>query len=176
MVDRSDNEILEGWSTSDLKSLPTFESVVPRNLPKVSVQTVLNSPDAYSLIIDVRSEKEFEESHLPGALSFPILNNEERHEVGLLYKNLGRPQAVQRALNAAVPKLSNLEKLLQKQVRNAGPVLLYCWRGGGRSAYTQNQILKMGFEAFSLDGGHKSYRKEVYETLYNRKGPRFLVL
>jgi len=96
--------------------------------------------------------------------------------VGLLYKNLGRPQAVQRALDAAVPKLSQLKELLLQHDRSGSPILLYCWRGGGRSAYTQNQILKMGFEALSLNGGHKSYRREVYESLYLRQGPKFLVL
>ena len=37
-------------------------------------------------VIDVRTPKEFEEDHLPGAQNLPVLTNEQRVEVGTLYK------------------------------------------------------------------------------------------
>ena len=36
----------------------------------------------YPDIIDVRSPSEFEEDHVPGAISLPVLTDEERHTVG----------------------------------------------------------------------------------------------
>ena len=36
-------------------------------------------------VIDVRSEAEFAEDHIPGAINCPALNNEERAHVGALY-------------------------------------------------------------------------------------------
>ena len=41
---------------------------------------------AYSEIIDTRSPSEWLLDHLPNALSYPVLNDDERARVGLLYK------------------------------------------------------------------------------------------
>jgi tRNA 2-selenouridine synthase len=40
------------------------------------------------ILIDVRTEKEYNESHIPGAHTFPILSDEERAEVGTIYKQV----------------------------------------------------------------------------------------
>ena len=37
-------------------------------------------------IIDVRSPSEFKIDHIPGSINIPILNDEERHKVGVKYK------------------------------------------------------------------------------------------
>ena len=39
-------------------------------------------------IIDVRSPSEFREDHIPGAINFPVLNDEERARVGTIYKQV----------------------------------------------------------------------------------------
>ncbi|HYG01024.1 MAG TPA: rhodanese-like domain-containing protein, partial [Chryseosolibacter sp.] len=44
--------------------------------------------------IDVRSENEFLEGHIPGAVNIPILNNEERIQVGTDYKQRGQMEAI----------------------------------------------------------------------------------
>ena len=44
--------------------------------------------EGFSAIIDARSEGEHAEDHLPGALSWPSLNNAERVRVGTLYKQV----------------------------------------------------------------------------------------
>ena len=36
--------------------------------------------------IDLRSPKEFEKGALPTSYNFPILNNDERHQIGIKYK------------------------------------------------------------------------------------------
>ena len=40
----------------------------------------------YNVIIDVRTPLEFKEDHIPNSLNFPVLNNNQRHEIGLKYK------------------------------------------------------------------------------------------
>ncbi|WP_371258061.1 rhodanese-like domain-containing protein, partial [Helicobacter pullorum] len=40
----------------------------------------------FSTIIDVRSPKEYEHSHIPNAINFPVLNDEEFQQIGTLYK------------------------------------------------------------------------------------------
>ena len=39
-------------------------------------------------IIDVRSPAEFAEDHLPGAINCPVLDDDERIQVGTLYKQV----------------------------------------------------------------------------------------
>ena len=43
------------------------------------------SLEEFPEIIDVRSPAEFEIDHIPGAINLPVLDNQERHEVGLLH-------------------------------------------------------------------------------------------
>ena len=40
----------------------------------------------FDAIIDVRSPAEFADDHLPGAMSLPVLSNDERAVVGTIYK------------------------------------------------------------------------------------------
>ena len=44
--------------------------------------------ETYSEIIDVRSQGEFAEDHIPGAINLPVLNNAERAEVGTIYQQV----------------------------------------------------------------------------------------
>jgi tRNA 2-selenouridine synthase len=69
------------------------------------IRDILNTQ---SVIIDVRSEGEFEEAHIPGSVSVPLLNNVDRAEVGTLYKNSGGEIARRRALEIVQPKLEKL--------------------------------------------------------------------
>jgi tRNA 2-selenouridine synthase len=49
---------------------------------KLSAELALKQLSQFSAIIDARSEGEFELDHLPGAVNWPVLNNEERIVVG----------------------------------------------------------------------------------------------
>ena len=40
----------------------------------------------YDTIIDVRSPSEFSEDHIPGAINLPVLDDEERKKIGIIYK------------------------------------------------------------------------------------------
>lgn len=51
--------------------------------------TPIGSPGGYSAIIDARTEDEFALDHLPGAINWPSLNNEQRIVIGTLYKQVG---------------------------------------------------------------------------------------
>ena len=48
--------------------------------------------DLYSLsvdnIIDVRTPAEYAEDHIPGAINLPVLSNNQRKEVGTIYKQV----------------------------------------------------------------------------------------
>ena len=55
----------------------------------ISAPEAMARYDQFDAIIDARSEGEYAEDHLPGALNWPSLNNPERVQVGTLYKQVG---------------------------------------------------------------------------------------
>src|SRR5881394_2660457 len=84
-------------------------------------------------VIDVRSEGEFAEDHIPGAINCPVLDNNERALVGTIYKQQSSFDA--KKLGAAIVSANiarHLGERLQDRPRGWRP-LVYCWRGGGRS-------------------------------------------
>ena len=40
----------------------------------------------YNLVIDARSEREYAEDHVPGAVNLPVVDNEQYAEVGTTHK------------------------------------------------------------------------------------------
>ncbi|HET6992647.1 MAG TPA: rhodanese-like domain-containing protein, partial [Bacteroidia bacterium] len=55
-------------------------------------------------VLDVRSPLEFESGHIPGAINMPLFTNEERAEVGTIYKQIGKEQAIEKGLRYVEPK------------------------------------------------------------------------
>ena len=87
----------------------------------------------YDMIIDVRSPAEFADDHLPGAVNLPVLDNDQRAEIGTMYKQIS-PFAAKRAGAALVAGniARHIGSALKDADRNFRP-LVYCWRGGQRS-------------------------------------------
>jgi tRNA 2-selenouridine synthase len=124
-------------------------------------------------ILDARSEGEFFQSHIPGAINVPILNDEERSIVGIAYKNEGTQEAVVKGFELVGPRFH----LIIKKVVELFPekkVLIYCWRGGMRSEIMSWLLGMAGFEVLRLRGGYKTYRKLTFEVV--RQNRKFLVL
>jgi tRNA 2-selenouridine synthase len=111
-------------------------------------------------IIDVRTQLEFAEDHLPGAINVPILNNEERVEVGTIYKQVGPQQARQRGLELTCSRFGAM--VAEIAAHAAGrPILVYCWRGGLRSLSMAILLEMSGYQVAQLFGGYKAFRGEV---------------
>ena len=116
-------------------------------------------------IIDVRSESEFAEDHVPGATNCPVLNDEERVRVGTLYKQVSAFDA--KKLGAALVSRNiarHLDATFSQRPRAWRP-LVYCWRGGSRSAALAHVLQQVGWRARRLDGGYKTYRRTVLAEL-----------
>ena len=113
------------------------------------------------MIIDVRSPSEFENDHIPGAINMPVLNDDERAEVGTMYKNIGAFHA-RRYGGAIVAKniSQHILNYLQEKPAEFRP-MVYCWRGGQRSNSFARICSDIGWQTYILEGGYKSYRKEV---------------
>ena len=115
-------------------------------------------------IIDVRSENEFKQGHIPGAFNLPLFNNEERAIIGTLYKNSGREASVLKGLEITGPKLGDFVKQLHK-ITDQKQLLVHCWRGGMRSESMAWLFHVTGYEVFVLKNGYKAYRHFIREAL-----------
>jgi tRNA 2-selenouridine synthase len=124
-------------------------------------------------VIDVRSPAEYKHGHIPGAISLPLFTDEERAIVGKAYHLRGREDAVREGLTAVGPKMQDF---VGQALQNApgGNVLVYCWRGGMRSASIAFLLETAGMKARTLDKGYKAYRQHVLQH-FNRTY-RFVVL
>ncbi|MFM9969627.1 MAG: tRNA 2-selenouridine(34) synthase MnmH [Burkholderiales bacterium] len=121
--------------------------------------------DQFDEIIDVRTLAEFHIDHIPGAVSFPVLNEEERARVGTLYKQVSPFEA--RKLGAALTARNiarHIEESFASRPREWRP-LVYCWRGGQRSGAMAHILGEIGWRVARLEGGYKAYRGEVLAQL-----------
>ncbi|QFT57893.1 tRNA 2-selenouridine synthase [Sulfitobacter sp. THAF37] len=127
-------------------------------------------------IIDVRSPGEFAEDHLPGAINLPVLDNTERAEVGTMYKRAS-PFSARKVGGALVARntAAHLTGPLAEKEGNWQP-LVYCWRGGQRSGAFATILDQVGWRVQLLQGGYRSYRRLVVQTLYDAPLPHRLVL
>jgi tRNA 2-selenouridine synthase len=120
---------------------------------------------SYDSIIDCRSPAEYAEDHIPGAVSAPVLDDAERAAVGTLYKQVSPFEA--KKLGAALVAKNvarHVETLFAGKDRGWRP-LVYCWRGGKRSAAMAHILCEVGWDARTLAGGYRGYRKWVVGRL-----------
>jgi len=111
-------------------------------------------------IVDVRTPLEFAEDHIPGAINIPLLSNEERIEIGILYKQQGPHMARVRGLELTSHKFPTITHEVAR-VADGKNILVYCWRGGLRSKTVATILELAGFKAFQLHGGYKAFRNHV---------------
>lgn len=115
-------------------------------------------------VVDVRSPAEYASGHIPGAVNIPLFDNEQRAEIGILYKRSGREESILRGLEIVGPKLADFIKAVRK-LAPGRKVLVHCWRGGMRSANMAWLFELNGFEVSVLEGGYKAYRRYIREYL-----------
>jgi tRNA 2-selenouridine synthase len=135
------------------------------SLELITASHALDRLAEFSDIIDARSPGEFAEDHLPGALNWPSLNDDERRMVGTQYKQISAFEA--RKLGAALVA-KNIGTHIQRNVldkpREWQP-LLYCWRGGKRSGSLALVLDQIGFRVTLIEGGYKAFRAAMLADL-----------
>lgn len=113
-------------------------------------------------LIDVRSPSEFAESTIPGSVNIPFFDDEERSQVGTLYKQVSIQAAKERGLEIVSAKLpAFIKQFAQLEGRKA----VFCWRGGMRSKTTATVLSLMGIRVHRLEGGFRAYRRWVVAQL-----------
>lgn len=114
-------------------------------------------------IVDVRSEGEFAEGHIRGAVNIPLLNNEERIVVGTTYKQKGQHEAIMEGFRLVGPRLPGIIQRTEEMAQGK-EILVHCWRGGMRSNNFCQFIGMAGVRSKTLEGGYKSYRQIAAES------------
>ena len=135
------------------------------SLQRISAVEALHQLAKFSAVIDARSEGEYAEDHLPGAVNWPSLHDDERKIVGTQYKQISQFEA--KKLGAALVA-KNIAEHIQRDVldkpREWQP-LLYCWRGGKRSGSLALVLDQIGFRVTLIDGGYKAFRAALVADL-----------
>ena len=116
-------------------------------------------------LIDVRSPSEYKENALPGAVNVPLFSDQERAEIGTLYKQVGKKEAQWRAMEVVVPKIPDLLGSIRSISSHVDTTCLYCWRGGNRSGSLAIFSELAGVHVGRLVGGYKAYRLWCLEML-----------
>jgi len=117
------------------------------------------------LFIDVRSTSEYEEDTITGSINIPLLNDEERKAVGTTFVQLGKTEAKRLGVKFISPKMPGFfEQVIElKNIKNQ--MAAFCARGGYRSTFFASVFSSIGIPISQIEGGYKSYRREVIEEL-----------
>lgn len=114
------------------------------------------------VLVDVRSPSEYRESTIPGSVNIPFFTDEERAEIGTIYKQVSVEAAKERGLEIISDKLP---KFIRSFKQIEGEIGIFCWRGGMRSRTSATLIGLMGIHSYRLLGGIHAYRQWIVQKL-----------
>ena len=138
--------------SDDLPQMDDFKSIVLNRIP----------------LLDVRAPLEFNQGAFESAQNIPLMNDQERHDIGLCYKQKGHDAAVELGHrlvneNARMPRI----KAWSAFIDSHPGALLYCFRGGQRSKISQQWLADNGYNITRLMGGYKAFRRFLIDFLDN---------
>jgi tRNA 2-selenouridine synthase len=113
-------------------------------------------------LIDVRAPVEVARGVMPGTHALPLMSDEERHAVGIRFKEAGQEAALALGYELAGPHLpARIEAW--RGVCAQGPSAVACWRGGLRSELALSFIGRA--DVARVAGGYKALRRHVTQAL-----------
>ncbi|MEJ1237062.1 tRNA 2-selenouridine(34) synthase MnmH [Chryseolinea sp. T2] len=112
-------------------------------------------------VVDVRSEGEYLQGHIPKVHNIPVLNDAERHQVGIDYKQKGQAEAIRTGFRLVGPRLAGI---IDESAALGNEIIVHCWRGGMRSSNFCGFVEMARQKTHQLAGGYKSYRNKVHES------------
>ncbi len=145
--------------------------------PPIELDKALVERRNGTLFVDVRTPAEFAETTIPGAVNVPIFSNDERTEVGTLYKQRGNRAARRLGVDLVSPRIPEIIAAVEDaQGDRRSPVIVFCWRGGMRSQAICSFLNLAGIPARQLIGGHKGFRSYVVKYFEEQQWPPIYVL
>ncbi len=109
---------------------------------------------------------EFSRGGLPGAVNIPLLDDEQRHQIGVRYKEQGQDKAIELGLTLITAEIRQSRVSAWREFIAANPDgFLYCFRGGLRSRITRQWLSENGTDYPLIPGGYKAMRSFLIEQL-----------
>jgi tRNA 2-selenouridine synthase len=118
-------------------------------------------------LLDVRAPVEFARGAFPQAENRPLIDDEERHRIGIRYKEMGQDAAVELGAELVTEesRKARIDEWEHFFAEHPGGVL-YCFRGGMRSKITQQWLKeRTGISVPRVEGGYKALRRFLIEEL-----------
>ncbi|MFT5657137.1 MAG: tRNA 2-selenouridine synthase [Gammaproteobacteria bacterium] len=117
-------------------------------------------------MMDVRAPVEFNKGAFPSAANIPLLDDQQREQIGIQYKNAGEDEAIELGLKLATAEI-RAQRLAHwlEFCRNHPQGYLYCFRGGLRSRTTQSWLKEQGVRYPLIKGGYKAMRRFLIDEL-----------
>ncbi len=129
------------------------------------------------VLIDVRTEEEFKEFHIPGAVNVPLFTTDEKKKISEVYYKKGEKEARLFALKIVSPKIPGLVEKIRELKERQDKVALYCWRGGMRSFSLATISSLAGVYVPIVKGGYRAFRKYILKRIEMlSKGKTFIVI
>ena len=139
-----------------------------RFAPDLPVISDLNQVmDLRMPLLDVRAPVEYLAGTMPGADNIPLLDDAQRHQVGLIYQKQGQTAAIQLGLKLIdeSAKQCRIARWQAHAVRYPAGAL-YCFRGGLRSKIAQQWLYEAtGIRYPRIAGGYKALRHHLLHQL-----------
>ena len=117
------------------------------------------------ILIDVRTPGEYRESTIPGAINIALFTDEEREEIGRVYKTESIEKAKKIGIYAGSKNLPKIYEEIIKLNKEHKDLIFFCAKGGFRSTVLVSLLAPLGFHVKKLDGGYKEYRKYIIADL-----------
>ncbi len=117
------------------------------------------------LIIDVRSPCEHAAEFIPASVNIPLLDDDERAQVGTVYAQQGEIIARRLAVTKLSPKIPSIIDQILGLRKQGQAVVVHCWRGGLRSEAVSSFLSLVGIDCWRLTGGYKAWRRLVIDQL-----------
>jgi tRNA 2-selenouridine synthase len=135
------------------------------SLTPIPAAELIHRLHEFDTLIDARSEGEYAEDHFPGAINWPTLNNDERRDIGTLYKQVNAFEAKKRGAAIAARNIAgHIDREVIDKPKEWRP-LAYCWRGGQRSGSLSLILSQIGFRVTLVEGGYKAFRAAVVQDI-----------
>ena len=129
-------------------------------------------------LLDTRAPLEFARGAFPGAVSLPLMNDEERAAVGTCYKRKGQAAAIELGHELVTGDTRDERVRAWAQFARHHPNgYLYCFRGGLRSQIVQEWLADGGIAYPRIHGGYKAMRRFLIDSLENNtKTAQFVLI
>ena len=138
------------------------------SLATLTASELIGRLHEFDTVIDARSEAEYALDHLPGAVNWPTLNDEERRSIGTLYVQINPFEARKRGAAIAARNIAaHIEREIIGKPKDWKP-LAYCWRGGQRSGSLSLVLSQIGFRVTLIEGGYKAFRAALLQDIPGR--------